>query len=304
MTSLRSSAFHGITILGLLAIAGCGSPPAEEPAETAAPAPATLADVGFFQEVSWSPDGSRLAFSVLEIGPDDTYPYHVERMDADGGNRVRLTEGPADYWTSWSPDGSRIVFAGQDGEGMAIYTMAADGSDRRKVTTAPGRHVQPDWSPDGSEIVFVSDGKLATVAPGGDAPRPLGTQVGEAQNPEWAPDGGRIAYYESYGAGQDTVYVVNRDGSGRAKVAAGVFPTWSPDGTTLLVGRNHGVYSVRSDGGGERPLLTGDAFYAEYSPDGSRIAVLTKEEGMAEIVVMRADGTEPVVLLRRPAPEW
>ena len=71
---------------------------------------------------SWSPDGSQLAF----VSDRDGEP-RVYRINADGTDEVRLTDGSAggslgrDISPAWSRDGSRIAFV----HGDRIFTMAA-----------------------------------------------------------------------------------------------------------------------------------------------------------------------------------
>ncbi|HRE29966.1 MAG TPA: hypothetical protein PK954_25215, partial [Anaerolineales bacterium] len=66
--------------------------------------------------------------------------------------------------------GPRIAFiSNRDGQYYQVYTMAADGSDVRQVTTDPTNKWSPDWQL----------GRL------GDLP---GTQLA------WSPDGTRILY--------------------------------------------------------------------------------------------------------------
>ena len=60
---------------------------------------------------SWSPDGSRIAFSSLDHAVIDR-PSQVFLIDPDGSNLTQLTSGrtAASFWPAWSPDGSTIVF--------------------------------------------------------------------------------------------------------------------------------------------------------------------------------------------------
>ena len=74
------------------------------------------------ESLSWSPDGSRLAFAS---------GGKIYVMDADGQNQTRLTDN--DRWDgspSWSPDGSRLAFV----SGGKIYVMDADGQNQTRLT--------------------------------------------------------------------------------------------------------------------------------------------------------------------------
>jgi hypothetical protein len=64
--------------------------------------------------------------------------------------------GQYDEGADWSPDGSRLVFSQRtfDGTRSALYSVAADGSDPRQLTSGDFADYRPSWSPDGSKIVF------------------------------------------------------------------------------------------------------------------------------------------------------
>jgi Tol biopolymer transport system component len=126
-----------ISVLMLTAIwLGCGGEQNRSASEGAAVVETvTQADTGFYQELSWSPDGSRLLISVLEVdqGPED-FTYRIYEINVDGSGFRRLTNGPRDYWTSWSPDGSQIVFAALRDGNYDIYVVDADGSNEVRLT--------------------------------------------------------------------------------------------------------------------------------------------------------------------------
>jgi Tol biopolymer transport system component len=78
---------------------------------------------------SWSPDGSRIAFTHTD-GPMDS---DIFVMDADGSNIARLTDG-ADGTTNldpvWSPDGTRIAYqAGVTGGPGPLRLIDPDGGN-------------------------------------------------------------------------------------------------------------------------------------------------------------------------------
>ena len=107
---------------------------------------------------SWSPDGQRIVF-VWNRG--------IMVSNADGGDRRTVATGldPA-----WSPDGQRIAYAAGVPDTTFIYTVNADGSDVRRITTEMTNSpttgdLSPVWSPDGHWIAFQRAYRLGCVNP-------------------------------------------------------------------------------------------------------------------------------------------
>jgi TolB protein len=110
---------------------------------------------------SWSPDGSRLAFSSVRGGVSQICVIMV-----DGSGQRCLTNSAAgpggafslggifpsfdgDVTPGWSPDGTRIAFCSNRGGPFAVYTMdAADGGRLQHVTAnGTGQHISLGWQP-------------------------------------------------------------------------------------------------------------------------------------------------------------
>jgi Tol biopolymer transport system component len=103
---------------------------------------------------AWSPDGSRLAFT-LDSQADEAVSLYT--MTAQGGGRSRVTDGPVDGDPAWSPDGSTIAFSSlRDGSANVAALDVATGTITVLVDR-PGYDAQPAWSPDGRRLAFVSD---------------------------------------------------------------------------------------------------------------------------------------------------
>ena len=172
---------------------------------------------------AWSPDGTKITFRSFRT----QYDGDIWVMNADGTNPVNLTPDPLPGITNelrpaWSPDGSRIAYASNAGGDMDLWTMRADGSDKRRITNTPDYDTEPTWSPDGQRIAFRRASEefgadLAIVGASGGAvtriPHP-GGDVG----PAWSPDGRLIAF---------TVFP---DGGGRPQIY-----TMRPDGTEITL---------------------------------------------------------------------
>ena len=87
---------------------------------------------GGYIDVSWSPDGTRIAIVGLVIPGGKVSPYDslsVSFVDADGSDPPRLIAslGSNARGLSWSPDGSRIAlhYPDADSPGAAVKTIAA-----------------------------------------------------------------------------------------------------------------------------------------------------------------------------------
>ena len=181
----------------------------------------------------WSPNGLSLAF-VGDVGKFEMQPS-VYTVDANGSHLKRLTETLSEPY--WSPDGEQIAFVRPDGNEVALYTIAADGTDARRIATIRTQSDEPNpseawvgtvaWSPAGTQILHTCGERVCVVGldgtPVGRSPVMFEDGVAVA----WSPDGDRIAIAS---AGRP-----NQDGS--------LLYTMAPDGT------NHQVL-VRASGAG------------------------------------------------------
>lgn len=301
--------FTIIQALLFLILLSCKPKADSEEATVATQSMFSQSEVGYYQELSWSPDGTSLLVSILEIADNpEGFVYKVHRLNLDPPEIISLTPGPMDYWTSWSPDGSRIAYASQSGENMDVFVMDSDGSNRVRLTSESAADTQPAWSPDGLRIAFVSsrDGteQILTMNADGTSQTRVGKAEGGAQTPSWSPDGSRIAYFETDGNGTDYVCVMKADGTGRTQIARGVWPSWSRDGARILYGGPEGLTTMNPNGSGKSILVEGDVEFGAYSPDGTRIAYIATENDSVTIYMMTSDGSIRRPLISRPAPAW
>ena len=184
--------------------------------------------------IAWSPDGQKIAFQRRSTGTHDD----IWVMDADGQNAVNLTTDQGGWdqnGPNWSPrlaDGSyRIAYSHFEAGIPRIWTMKADGTDKRQITTGGIGDVMPAWSPDGQTIAFVRVGSgtsgiwLVNAAGGSERGLSLTAGMGLQQSPAWSPDGKLIAFSSKYVTpGSETgiyqVHTVWADGSKLARRTA------------------------------------------------------------------------------------
>ena len=264
---------------------------------------------------TWSPDGEELAFASMDgdapiiyaVRPDGTGLRTVWRGEP--SNPLRYIS-PRVSQVSWSPDGSELLFliggaylAHKSGFPIpedssysfyAYYTdeaylVRADGTDLRRLASLPSRRAA--WSPDGSRIAIYQPGRLIiSVSRDGTDLRFL-TIVDEE---------GRLRYYGDYGDLHEH------------------FIHWAGGGTHLVFDHDDLILALDIASAQVREVADADVdyqesdgayrfdygFYADVSPDGSRIVYSTcgympdepgpygqYSEGY-EIAMVNIDGTD------------
>jgi Tol biopolymer transport system component len=203
--------------------------------------------------------------AVTEIEPLGVKPWR---------GTVQLTAGE-DYHPAWSPDGRRIAF---EGSTNGIYVVNADGSGQRMLAR---RGSDPAWSPDGRTIAFMWRFHIYVMNADGTEHRALmRLWNGKRASLAWSPDGRKLAFLAGGGPVVDDLL---RGGCGAPPVYC------------------FNLYVVNSDGSGLRNLtskLAGQGFGAGlasdpvWSPDGRKIAFLSKRDGNWEVYVINVAGRD------------
>ncbi len=113
--------------------------------------------------------------------------------------------------------------------------MNADGSDERRLTNNPAYDMYPAWSPDGKYLAFdtqrdhyppVDQGagpefEIHLMNTDGTCDTRLTNNAFEDRFPNWSPDGTHLTWSQN-----SNVSIMNADGSGQIRLAAGSFPAW------------------------------------------------------------------------------
>ena len=121
-----------------------------------------------------------------------------------------LNESQRTYWgpDGWKQERGTLI----EPRRVYSYELAAvglDGSERRRLTQAPGAELGAVWSPDGRRFAYASDGEGLLVGQEGSAGRRVVSL--RAGGGRWSPDGRKLLFAASTG-GRDsyetTLYVV------------------------------------------------------------------------------------------------
>jgi TolB protein len=161
---------------------------------------------------SWSPDGTRFAFTSTHEGNQEVYI-----ADADGSHATRVTAHPGiDTHPCWAPDGRSIAFATDRWGGLELVRCGPDGTGTRRLTTSPGLDDQPSLSPDGTRLAFVSnrDGQFEIYVADADGRRPRNVSRHPSRDtyPTWTPDGRGVTFVSDRDGGGDLYTVMIADG--------------------------------------------------------------------------------------------
>ena len=103
--------------------------------------------------LSWSPDGEKIALSSKSKGNDN-----LAIVDYETG-KVRMVKFPkldAIGSVAWSPDGNKIAFDGNIGPFQDIYVYNLNTQEFNNLTNDVISDYQPAWGPDSETIYFVS----------------------------------------------------------------------------------------------------------------------------------------------------
>jgi len=233
--------------------------------------------------ITWSPDGSALAYSSGGA---------IWRVDADGAGLRRLTDtATANRQPAWSPEGGLIAFTATEGCGYRCYrvfAIAPDGTGQRQLAVSARR---ASWSPDGTRfadsngdvraasdgsvlrrieargsmftwgnsgsIAYVSGSTLGIASANGPGTRVLvNTRRDPVNQPAWSHDVQRIAF-----AVGRWLAVTNMSGVWHRVAPADLAddaPSWAPNGTIAYVERGRcGIDLILADRSHHRRLTHG-----------------------------------------------
>jgi Tol biopolymer transport system component len=197
-----------------------------------------------------SPDGRRIAVSILESGNYQIWIYDLER-----DTLSRLTHEKSNALGVWSPDGKQIAFSSNVPGPANIYTVSADGNGSpERLTSGEFAQLPGSWSKDNvlvyTEVDTTTVGDLWALSPRGSAtPISIRRTPFDEFEPTFSPDG-RFLAYVSNDSGTYEVYVQTDSEPYRRwqiSTRGGFEPVWAKDGHELFYIVNNKMMAVSAN---------------------------------------------------------
>jgi dipeptidyl aminopeptidase/acylaminoacyl peptidase len=211
----------------------------------------------------------------------------------------QLTEDPGDTEPSFSADGHTVAFV-REGD---VFTIRADGSGEKRLTSGAEVDSRPLVSPTGRIVLFLRQATpgaardLYTVSVNGGTPHAIAASPGDEHEASFSPDGRTIAFVRTSAVGggsNDDIYTVRPSGAKQRRLTrtAGI-DEYAPSvlNTTIVFSRGKNA---------EGPSAYADIY--KMGIDGKKMTKLIAGAGSAYVEDVTANGR--TILFRRDQGLW
>jgi len=232
-------------------------------------------------DVVYSPDGTRLAFSIDPGGQE-----YIALYDLRDQSLTQITFGVDAHKPIWSPDGNWIYYSVEVGETWDVFRKTPDASSTGEPVVSDAR--ASAVSPDGRFLAIAqtpgagADRDLMLLNLDSKEITPIDTSAGIQDHADFSPDGQYIAYQHILGSFE--LRVASVDGSRISAVpdVGGITPRWSSDGKSIyFTGPESFQIPVRTSPsfnvlGEATPLFSSSgAFGFDVSRDEKTVAIIS-----------------------------
>ncbi len=200
----------------------------------------------------------------------------------------------------WRPDGSRLLVAhAEPGALEKIVEIGLDGAVLSQFNFSNWRETYPAYSPNQNAFAFIT-----LIRDGEKAPRftisvydfrsetsKVIVNNGSTYEPRFSPDGSKLAYTVARddGRGIAILDLVTMKESWLYKNNSAGFPSWSPDGETVIFNQKNsrGFFEIAELSlrtGNIKPVVksSGNSYYGHYAPNGNAIVYMSDKTNPGE----------------------
>ena len=202
----------------------------------------TFDNLAYFNPVT-SPDGQYIFYTVAQ---NDV--FHIWRMNADGSNKIRITNGAGEQAPAPAPDGSSLFYQLTGKFPPTIWKIPVDGGETVQITKDYG--TRPQASPDGKLLAYFIRDKArdnrhvisVLSLESGQIVKTFAPAEGgfSTHKIRWTPDGAALAYATETAELTANIWIQPLNGESPRRLtdfnAERIFDfAWSPDGKQLAV---------------------------------------------------------------------
>lgn len=226
---------------------------------------------------------------------DTTNAVQINASKVDGFDSVSFDRG-AYGRLSWTNEGRVIYTSGESGN-VDIWSMNADGSDRKQLTTDPHWDTAPNVSPDGRRIVFMSNRagteSIWIMDSDGKNQKRLTNDLIE-RVPFFSPDS-KWVYFNSWKTGIQTVWKIPVEGGTAVQVIQELssVPIISPDGRLIAYNSAGKIKIVDLERGNAIKIFDAGGIMYAWSPDGKALTYLSTINDITNLWIQPLDETSP-----------
>ncbi len=189
-------------------------------------------------EPRWSPDGSRIAFTMIRDIPqrdgEIEREYHIAWINPEGGEPEFYSVTGREHSPAWSPDGAWLAYVSYEQRvpGVDVFSTAVPTSE-----PPPGESVP--------EATLLNEADLWIVSADGQTKYYLTNfTTGSVHHPRWSPDGELISFIYSPSTSNDTFWMIaNSQGAIPTQLSfawsLALDTTWLPDSSAILATARH-----------------------------------------------------------------
>ena len=239
------------------------------------------------KSLEWLPGGDDLLLTAQESPPGGAKIWKIWRVSALTGEAEPLTKDAVNYSAISLDKQANKMIATQFGNDFHLY-FSADGGTR---PLAPSDEVT--FAPDGKIVYSTPDGDIWTINRSGGEQRQLTNNAFNDFAPRVSTDG-RFIFFTSNRSGADQVWRMNADGSNQTQLTRteGGYPRFvTPDGRWVYYesGLRQTLWKVAADGGEEVQVSEQKIYSPAFTPDGSLLAYVVRDQGTKIAVISVAD---------------